>query len=165
MDVARDPTKRDLRAAQRFELAAVAIMLPRQIEQRGSIIHQRSGCRQGLTRRAVVDIACRVISEVAAREGAIVSLRFVVHRNMRRDTLLLDQPVQHRSRPVSGIGRKPLRLETEALLGSLNHGLCRAELGLANGAGRLDVNDDAELHVDEHYMIHESTRKIWEAIC
>jgi hypothetical protein len=24
-----------------------------------------------------------------------------------------------------------------------------ADLGLANGAGHLDVNDDAELHVDE----------------
>src|SRR5258708_35501430 len=95
MDVARDPAKRDLRAAQRFELAAVAIMLPRQIEQRGSIIHQCSGCRQGLTRRAVVDIACRIISKVAAREGAIISLRPVEHRDMWRDTLLLDQPVQH----------------------------------------------------------------------
>jgi AraC-like DNA-binding protein len=26
---------------------------------------------------------------------------------------------------------------------------CRADLGLANGAGCLDINDDAELHVDE----------------
>ncbi len=74
MDVARNPTKRDLRAAKRLEFAAVAIMLPRQIEQRGSIIHQCPGCRQGLTRRAAVDIACRIISKVAAREGAIISL-------------------------------------------------------------------------------------------
>src|ERR1035437_8894786 len=68
---------------------------------------------------------------------------------MWRDALLLDQPVQHRSCSVSGIGHKPLRLETEALLGSLDHGPCRADLGLANGPGGLDVNDDAELHVDE----------------
>jgi hypothetical protein len=34
---------------------------------------------------------------------------------MWRDALLLDQPVQHRSGPVSGIGCEPLRLETEAL--------------------------------------------------
>ena len=40
MDVARDPAKRDLRTASRFKFAAVAIMLPRQIEQRGSVIHQ-----------------------------------------------------------------------------------------------------------------------------
>ena len=35
-----DPAKRDLRTASRFKFAAVAIMLPRQIEQRGSVIHQ-----------------------------------------------------------------------------------------------------------------------------
>src|SRR6202165_97371 len=68
---------------------------------------------------------------------------------MRRDALLLDQPVQHRSRPVCGIGRKPLRLKTETLLSSLDHGLRRTDLGLTDGAGRLDVKDDAELHVDE----------------
>src|SRR5579859_3094310 len=67
---------------------------------------------------------------------------------MWRDALL-DQPVQHRSRPVGGIGRKPLRLEAEALLRSLEHGPRRADLGLANGAGCLHVNDDAELDVDE----------------
>ena len=60
---------------------------------------------------------------------------------MWRDALL-DQPVQHRSRPVSGIPDKPLRLETKALLRSLNHGPRRSDLGLANGAGGLDVNDD-----------------------
>src|ERR1700722_10923605 len=51
--------------------------------------------------------------------------------------------------PVGGIADKPLRLETKALLCSLEHGLRRADLGLANGAGCLHVNDDAELHVDE----------------
>src|SRR5260221_6645032 len=50
---------------------------------------------------------------------------------------------------LGGIGREPLGLETEALLGSLNHGLCRADLGLANGPRGFNVNDDAELHVDE----------------
>jgi hypothetical protein len=68
---------------------------------------------------------------------------------MWRDALLLDQPVQHRSRPVSGIPDKSLWLETEALFSPFDHGFCRADLGLANGAGGLDINDDAELHVDE----------------
>jgi hypothetical protein len=63
---------------------------------------------------------------------------------MWRDALLLDQPVQHRTCPVSGIADKPLRLETEALLCSLDHGLCRADLGLTNGARGLDVNDDPD---------------------
>src|SRR4030081_1481977 len=68
---------------------------------------------------------------------------------MWRDALRLDQPVQHRSCPVGGIAHKPLRLETEALFCPFDHGPCGADLGLANGAGCLDVNDDAELHVNE----------------
>src|SRR5580692_6584409 len=68
---------------------------------------------------------------------------------MGRDVLLLDQPVQHRSRSVCGIRGEPLRLEAEALLCSFEHGLRRTNLGLANGARGLDVNDDAELDVDE----------------
>src|ERR1700722_12153451 len=68
---------------------------------------------------------------------------------MWRDALLLDQPVQHRSRPVCSIGRKSLWLETEALLGPLDHGLRRADLGLTNGARGFDINDDAELYIDQ----------------
>src|SRR5947209_5667600 len=65
------------------------------------------------------------------------------------DALLFDKPVQHRSRTVSGIARKPFRLETEALLCSVDHGPGRADLSLTNGAGCLNVNNDPELHVDE----------------
>jgi hypothetical protein len=43
-----------------------------------------------LSARAVVDVACRIISKVAGREGAIISLGLVDHRDMWRDTLLLD---------------------------------------------------------------------------
>src|SRR5690242_20524206 len=96
----------------------------------------------------MVDVAGRIIAKVAAREGTVIPLRLVEHGDMWRDALLLDQPVQHRSRPVGGIPDKPLRLETEALLRSLDHGLCRTDTGLANGTG-FDINDDAELHVDE----------------
>src|SRR5437588_9631996 len=97
-----------------------------------------------LSARTVVDVVGRIISKVAAREGAIISLRLVEHRDMWRDALRLDQPVQHRSCPIGGIGHKPLRLETEALFCPFDHGPCGADLGLANGAGCLDVNDDAE---------------------
>src|SRR5882757_3017367 len=98
---------------------------------------------------AVVNVARRIISKVATRKGAVVPLRFVEHGNMGRDAFLLDQPVQHWSCPVSGISDKPLRLKAEALLCSIDHGFCGADLGLANGAGGLDVNDNAKLHVNE----------------
>jgi hypothetical protein len=81
---------------------------------------------------------------------------------MWRDALLFDQPVQQRSRPVSGIPDKPLRLETEALFGPFDHGLCGADLGLANGAGGFHINDDAELHVDEIVVgVREECRPLY----
>src|SRR5207237_8256229 len=134
--------------ALRFEWAYTTVAPAGTIQKR--LVSAHCATRpEVLSAGAVVEVACRVILKVAAREGAIVSLRLVVHRNMWRHTLRLGQPVQHRSRAVSGIGRKPLRLETEALLGSLDHGLRCADLGLTNGTGSLNVNDDAELHVDE----------------
>jgi hypothetical protein len=44
---------------------------------------------------------------------------------------------------------EPLGLDAEAFLGALDHRLGRAHLGLADGAGGLDIHDDAELHVDQ----------------
>jgi len=82
--------------------------------------------------------------------------------SLAKTPALLDQPVQHRSCPVSGIPDKPLRLKAEALLCSLDHGLCCADLGLPTGAGGLDVNDNAELHIDERV-----TRLVrpWRGMC
>src|SRR4051812_10950196 len=117
--------------------------------QKGLALAHGTARPKPLTTRAVVNVADRVISKVAPRESAIIPLRLIEHRDMRRDALLLDQPVQHWSRSVSGIPDKSLWLETEALLGPFDHGLCCTDLGLANGAGGLDINDDAELHVDE----------------
>ena len=56
-------------------------------------------------------------------------------------------PTNSASAPLSG--HLPRQLKTKALLCSLDHGSRRTDLGLANGAGRVDINDDAELHVEE----------------
>src|SRR6267378_6522157 len=53
-------------------------------------------------------------------------------------------PTNSASAPL--IGHLPRQLKTKALLCSLDHGSRRTDLGLANGAGRVD---DAELHVEE----------------
>ncbi len=147
MDVARDLARWFLWAALRFERANIAVELAGTIQKCFALVHCTAR-PEPLSARAVVDVACRIISKVAAREGAILSLRLVEHRDVWRDALLLDQPVQHRGSPVRSIGYNPFRLETEALLCSLDHRSRRADLGLANGPGCLDVNDDAELHVD-----------------
>ena len=108
--IAWNLAKWDLRTALGSEFATVAVVLSGQIEKCGSAIHECPGRRQGLTRGTMVDVACRIISKVATREGAVISLRPVEHRDMWRDVLLLDQSVQHRSRPIGGIGREALRL-------------------------------------------------------
>jgi hypothetical protein len=148
MDIARTLARWLLWAALRFEWANIAVELAGTIQKRLALVHGAT-CSELLSARAMVDVTGRIISKVAAREGAIISLRLVEYWDMWRDTLLLDQPVQYRSCPVSGIADKPLRLGPEALLCSLDHGLRRADLGLTSGARGLDVNDDAELHVDE----------------
>src|SRR5450631_2653482 len=148
MDVARDLARRFFWAALGFERAYIAIELAGAIQKRLALMHGAAG-PEPLSTRAVVDVIGRVIPKVAAREGTVIPLRFVEHGDVWRYALLHDQPVQHRSRAVSRIPDKPLWLEAEALLCSLNHGLCSADLGLTNGAGCFDINDDAELHINK----------------
>src|SRR3954449_2231601 len=95
----------------------------------------RAARSEQLAAWAVIDIGCRIKAEVGTREGAVLPVGPVEHRDMWCDALLLDKPIQHRSRTVSGIARKPFRLETEALLCSIDHCPGRADLSLANGAG------------------------------
>jgi hypothetical protein len=93
MYVARDLARWFLRTALWFERAYIAVELARTIQKRLAFVHGAARS-EPLSARAVVDVAGRIISKVAAREGAIVPLRLVVRRNMGRDALLLDQPVQ-----------------------------------------------------------------------
>src|SRR5437868_13864586 len=108
MPIAWNLAKRDLRTALRSELATVAVVLPCQIEKCGSAIHECPGRRQGLTRGTVIDVARRIVAKVAAREGAVISLRPVAHKDMRRDTLVPADPVARRSGTIGSIDRVSL---------------------------------------------------------
>src|SRR4029450_4473895 len=101
MDVARDLARWFFWAALRFERAYIAVELAGAIQKGLALVHgdERSeplSPRPGparsapLSARAVVDVAGRIISKVAPREGAIIPLRLIEHRDMWRDTLLLD---------------------------------------------------------------------------
>src|SRR6202011_2935898 len=106
MDIARDLARWFFWTALRFERTYIAVELAGAIQKRLALMHGATRPKL-LSAWAVVDVSGRIISKVAAREGAIVPPRLVVHRYMRRDTLLPDQPVQHRSSPVGGIGCEP----------------------------------------------------------
>ena len=60
-----------------------------------------------------------------------------------------DQPGEHLGRAIGAVGGQPLGLEAEAVLGALDHGARRADLGLADRRGRLDVDDDGVVEVDQ----------------
>jgi len=54
-----------------------------------------------------------VVGEVVARESAI---RFVEHRHMRFDAMLMDQPAEHLGRAIGTVAHEPGRIETEAIV-------------------------------------------------
>ncbi len=63
-------------------------------QDRLAIVDQFARRRKGLTRWAGVDIALLIEREVLPAEGPILALRLVDHRDVRRDILVLDEPVE-----------------------------------------------------------------------
>src|SRR4029077_11473380 len=148
IDAARDFSSRRLWAAFGFERARATIKGACAIEDCFTTVDRLARRRKALTRRAGVDIALLVEREVLPTEGAIVAFRLVDHRDVGRYILVFAQPVEVWTRTVGGIGREPLGLDIEALLGALNHGLCRTDFGLAEGARCLPVTTDPAPNVD-----------------
>src|SRR5882672_3270822 len=103
MDVARDLARWVFRTALRFERAYVAVELAGTIQKRLALVHSATR-PEPLSAWAVVDVIGRVISKVAAREGAVIPLRFVEHGNMGRDAL---SPRPASSAPERPRGRYP----------------------------------------------------------
>jgi hypothetical protein len=68
-----------------FERAYIAAELARTIRERLALIHCAARSEPPLSARAVVDVAGRIISKVAARESPTMPLRIVEHRDMWRD--------------------------------------------------------------------------------
>jgi len=72
MYVARDLARWFFWTALRFERAYIAVELARTIQKRLALVHGAARS-EPLSARAVVDVAGRVISKIAAREGAVNS--------------------------------------------------------------------------------------------
>src|ERR1700690_1086968 len=114
MDVARDLARWFLWAALRFEWAYIAVKFACAIQKRLAFVHGAARS-EPLSAWAVVDVAGRIISKVAARRchhpASTCRIRGYVAR------CPCPRPASSASElPISGIGREPLRLETEALL-------------------------------------------------
>jgi hypothetical protein len=89
----------------------------------------------------VVDVGGRIIAEIAAREGAVIPLRLVEHRDMW-PRCSCPRLASSASEPYRGISDKTLWLEAEAPFGPLDLRLCHARLGPANGARCFNINDE-----------------------
>ena len=70
MDVARDLARWFLWAALRFEWAYITVELACSIQKCFALVHSAARPKP-LSAQAMVDVACRIILKVAAREGAI----------------------------------------------------------------------------------------------
>src|SRR5205085_1990716 len=148
VDAARDPAEWCLRAASGLELALGAVSEAAAVEDRVPGID--AACRrQRLALRAGIRVGALVVAEVLSGEGPIFTLGPVENGDVRCYLLLLNQPVQHRGRSVGGIGGEALRLETEALFGTLDHRARGAYLGLTNSPRCFDIHDHPALQVDQ----------------
>ena len=94
---------------------------------------------------------CRVsvVVEVLARERAVLTLRFVDDWDMRRDPLLIDQPIEVGGRTIGAVRREPFGPDAEASFGPFDHRLRGTDLGLPDGARSFDIHDNPKLYVDE----------------
>jgi hypothetical protein len=115
MDVARDLARRFFWAALRFEWTYIAVELAGAIQKCLALVYGAARSKP-LSARAVVDVAGRIISKVAAREGAIISLRFVEHGDMWCDALLLDAKFPT-GLTTAGKSRTIAKYQAGALLG------------------------------------------------
>src|SRR6185312_6186260 len=110
---------------------------------------------------ADIDIALLVEREVFPAQRTILTPRHVFNWNVWRDLLLVDDPIERFGRTISRVGGKVVRLEIEALFGPLDHRLCGADLSLTHGSRRFDINDDAELDINE--IIIGISKECWPA--
>src|SRR5262249_49874733 len=105
IDRPRHPPRRRFGTTSALESACLAVVLARTIEDGCSVVHRRAGRGERLAARAGVDIALMVISELLAREGAVVADRLIEHAHMSR------RP-RRRARPDT-LGPRGLRLAVE----------------------------------------------------
>src|SRR5262249_3193754 len=112
VDVARNHACWRVRAALGLEGTRAAIAGARYIPQHmpGEDAPRRL---QKLAHWADVDIALLVKREVSPRKGAVLTYRLVDNRDVRRNLLLIDDPVERRSRSVGAIGRQALGLQSQ----------------------------------------------------
>jgi len=104
---------------------------------------------EGFPGRAAVGVSGVVVGEIVAREATVSALGFVEHWDMRLDTAIVHEPVQHLGRAIGAVADQALGIQVEVLQRALDHALCRQHLGLADRRRRLDIDNDRMVGIDE----------------
>jgi hypothetical protein len=140
MNAAWDLAGRLFGTASHFERAHVAIRFAGP-KQPLIIIHDLAGRGEGFECRTDADVTRLVEGEVLAREGAVVSLDLSMTGMCGAILFSLTSQLRCAADPYCRIRSQLLGLDVEAFLGALDHGLGRAHLGLADGAGGLHIHE------------------------
>src|SRR2546430_2082634 len=127
------PAERRLWAALRVQRAATAVAHAGPIKKCLAVVDQPARRREGLAGWTGVKVARFIERKIIPTEGPVLAFRLVDYRDVRCNLLVVDEPIEVRSRAVGGIGRQALGFEIEALLGALDHRLRRPDLSLADG--------------------------------
>src|SRR6516164_6960220 len=86
------------------------------------------GGGQHFAGRADIDVPFSVVPKVIPRKGPILALRFVDDRNVRRDVLLIDYPIERFRRAISRITGEIGGLDIKTLLRPFDHCLSCTDL-------------------------------------
>src|SRR5262249_11552475 len=101
VDATLKPAERCLGAALCLEQAVTTVARARKIQQRLPIVDKLAGRSEELACRADIYIALLVECKVVPTECSIFAFRLIDHWDMRRDLLLVDEPVASATNRVS----------------------------------------------------------------
>lgn len=115
VDATLQPAERRLWAALRLQRAATAVAHAGPIKKCLAVVDQPARRRESLAGWAGVKVALLIERKIVPTEGPVLAFRLVDYRDVRRNLLVVDEPIEVRSRAVGGIGRQALGFEIEAV--------------------------------------------------
>jgi len=151
-----DLSPRLFRAAARFERTVLAVELAGAIDDRGGFGDIRWSLREVPTSaselipvRAAITVGGFIPGEVLSRELPGSSAGVIDDGDMRQDLFLLHEPAEEVRGSVRRVGVEMLRLQIEAGLDAIDHRLCGVHFRAAVRRCRLDIQDDAGIHIGQ----------------
>src|SRR5271168_4518439 len=116
VDVASDLARGRVRTALRLEWTCAAVAPRCTIAHLVVAAHVAGGLEQ-LVRGTDIDVTLTIEREVVGREGSVITIAHVLHRNVRRDAGA-DEPAEELAGAIGRVGQKPFGLQALRPLGT-----------------------------------------------